>query len=209
MAKMAHFYFTRDAAYEVVAFTVSRDYLREGGETFCGLPIVDFEEISMLYPPEVYGMFVAIGYKNLNKDREKFYNLSKKKGYALVTYISPNATVMTSDIGDNCFIFEHNTIQPFVKIGHNVILWSGNHVGHDATIADHCFITSQVVLAGRTHVGAYSFVGINATIIDGIKVLDNCIIGAGALITSDTKPGAVYKAKSAELCAVPSCKVRI
>ena len=52
------------------------------------------------------------------------------------------------EIGENCFIFEDNTIQPFVKIGDDVVLWSGNHIGHHAEIGDHCFISSHVVISG-------------------------------------------------------------
>ena len=54
------------------------------------------------------------------------------------------------DVGENTFVFEYNVIQPFVKIGNNVVLWSGNHIGHHVVIADHCFITSHVVISGAT-----------------------------------------------------------
>ena len=50
--------------------------------------------------------------------------------------------------GDNCFILEDNTVQPFVTIGNNVTLWSGNHIGHDSVIEDDCFISSHVVVSG-------------------------------------------------------------
>ena len=55
--------------------------------------------------------------------------------------------------GDNCFILEDNTVQPFVRIGSNVTLWSGNHIGHDSTIGDHCFISSHVVVSGHVDIG--------------------------------------------------------
>lgn len=67
-------------------------------------------------------------------------------------------------IGENCFIFEDNTIQPFVTIGDNRVLWSGNHVGHNPTVGDHVFVTSQVVISGACTIGDNSFLGVNATI---------------------------------------------
>ena len=51
-------------------------------------------------------------------------------------------------MGDNCFIFEDNTVQPFVTLGNNLVLWSGNHIGHHSTLRDHCFISSHVVISG-------------------------------------------------------------
>ena len=89
-------------------------------------------------------MFIAIGYKNMNKIREKFYNEAKSKGYTLLNYLSSKANIFTDKIGDNCFICEDNTIQPYVKIGKNVILWSGNHIGHHSVIEDHIWICSHV-----------------------------------------------------------------
>ena len=72
--------------------------------------------------------------KNLNRIREKIYNEGKKKGYDFYSYVSPKATVLTNKIGENCFILEDNTIQPFVEIGNNCVLWSGNHIGHHSKI---------------------------------------------------------------------------
>ena len=80
-------------------------------------------------------------------------------------------------------------IQPNVRIGNNVILWSGNHIGHDSTIGDHVFIASHAVISGNVTIGESSFVGVNATFRDGITVAPRCVIGAGALIMKDTVEG--------------------
>ncbi len=102
-------------------------------------------------------MFVAVGYKQLNRVRAEVYRAAKKKNYRLATYVSSKA-VYFGDVncGDNCFILEANVIQPFVTIGNNVILWSGNHIGHDVVIEDHCFVSSHVVLSGHVRVGEHS-----------------------------------------------------
>lgn len=206
LARMAIFYFNKDSDYEVAAFTVTNEYIKE--KTYHGLPIVPFESIEISHPKEQYDLFIAIGYSYLNQLRARFYFEAKQKGYKLASYISSMATVLSEEIGDNTFIFEDNTIQPYVKIGNNVILWSGNHIGHDSIIEDHCFITSHVVLAGWTLVGSYSFIGINATIKDKVKIGEKCVIGAGALITKNTQPGRIYKTNSAELSDVTVEKLR-
>lgn len=193
IAEVIKFIFETDSDYRVVAFTVDCTYRTQ--DSFCGLPVCDFESVEKEYPPEQYEMFLAVGYSHVNEVRRKKYNEAKAKGYKLASYISSHATCFISmkDIGENTFIFEDNTIQPFVKIGNNVILWSGNHVGHHARIGDHVFISSHVVLSGRTVVGDNSFIGVNATINDHVKIAERCVIGSGALITRDTEPDAVYK----------------
>ena len=147
IGKLSYYYFTHDSDYEVVAFTVDKKFIKE--KNFCDLPLIEFEKIKKLYPPELHNIFIAIGYNNMNKNREKKYILAKKLGYKFASYISSKATTLLSDrtIGDNCMILENNTIQPFVKIKNNVILWSGNHIGHGTTIESNCYISSHVVIS--------------------------------------------------------------
>jgi UDP-3-O-[3-hydroxymyristoyl] glucosamine N-acyltransferase len=129
----------------------------------------------------------------MNQVRAAFYDQAKAKGYQLVSYVSSRCTNWAdTPVGDNCFIFEDNTIQPFVTIGNDVVLWSGNHIGHHTVIQDHVFVTSHVVVSGYGQIGAYSFLGVNATIRDAITVGKSCLIGAGALIMSSTRDGEVF-----------------
>lgn len=183
-AEIAYFYFNRDSDYEVIAFTVNESYVV--GKEFCGLPIVPFENIEEKYPVTEYKMFIAVGYKQLNRVRALKYREAKQKGYELVSYISSKATVLNDDdFGDNCFILEDNTIQPFVKIGNNVILWSGNHIGHHSKVCDNCFITSHVVVSGRVIIKENTFIGVNSTVRDYLTIGEDVIIGAGSLVMKD------------------------
>jgi len=207
IAQIAHSYFSTDSDYEVVAFTVDGAYLTQA--EFCGLPVVPFESATEAYPPSAHAMFVALSYTKLNALRRQKYEAAKASGYEIASYVSSRASVLNGgDIGENCFIFEDNTIQPFAKIGDNVTLWSGNHIGHHSTIASHTFIASHVVVSGGVEIGEQCFIGVNATLRDHIKIGDRCVIGAGALILSDAEPEGVYMAQATERSKVPSTKLR-
>lgn len=207
MAQLAHFYFGQDTEYEVVAFTVDAAYLQM--TTFCELPVIAFEEIASNYSVDKYELFIALGYSKLNEVRKEKYLAAKKMGYRMPSYISPNATVLNEGrIGENCFIFEDNTIQPFVTIGDNVTLWSGNHIGHHSSIKDHCFIASHVVVSGGVEIGEQCFLGVNATLRDHISVGEKCVIGAGALLLGDADPEGVYIGSATERARVPSTRLR-
>jgi sugar O-acyltransferase (sialic acid O-acetyltransferase NeuD family) len=207
IAQLAHFYFSTDSNYEVVAFTVDAAYMTSA--EFCGLPVVPFEELLSRYLPDAHEMFIALSYSKLNEVRKEKYLAAKAVGYRLASYISSHATVLNEGrIGDNCFIFEDNTIQPFVTIGNNVTLWSGNHIGHHSTIHDHCFIASHVVISGGVEIGESCFIGVNATLRDHIKVGKRCVIGAGALLLSDADPEGVYFGQATERAKVPSTRLR-
>ena len=190
-ARIAKFYFDTDSDYEVVAFAVNRAYVKT--DTFEGLPLVALEDLAGIYPPSAYDAFVAVGYNQMNKVREKLYNETKGYGYIMTNYISSHCAFLTQfPHGDNCFILEDNTIQPYVKIGNNVVLWSGNHIGHDVTIGDHCYITSHVVISGFVDVRPFSFLGVNATIRDAVTIAEATLVGAGAVIMKSTDEKGVY-----------------
>jgi sugar O-acyltransferase (sialic acid O-acetyltransferase NeuD family) len=196
-AQVARVYLTEDSPHEVVAFTVNERYVAD--PELDGCPVVPFERIEAEYPPGDFAMFVAIGFSRVNQARAEIYAECKRLGYELITYVSSRATTWGDlDIGENSFVFEDNVIQPFAKIGNDVVLWSGNHIGHHAVIGDHCFITSHVVVSGGTTIGAHTFIGVNATLRDHIKIGPSNVIGAGAIIMHDTDPEDVFAPKRTE-----------
>lgn len=191
IAQLANYYFETDSNYEVVAFTVDGGYINS--DTFEGKPLLPFATVASAYPPTQYKMFIAVSYAQMNKLREAKYNEAKAKGYTLVNYISSRCSYLSQyPCGDNCFILEDNTIQPFVKIGNNVTLWSGNHIGHHSTIHDHNFISSHVVISGHCIIESNCFLGVNSTLAHKVTVARETLLGAGSVITKDTETSCVY-----------------
>jgi sugar O-acyltransferase (sialic acid O-acetyltransferase NeuD family) len=207
IAELADFYFTHDSEFEVVAFTVDEAYLKRDG--FRGRPVVPFERVTELYPPEQYQLFVAISYAKLNGLRAERVAAAKAKGYRLASYLSSRATVFPGfELGENCFILEDNTIQPFAKIGSNVTLWSGNHIGHHSVIEDDVFVASHVVVSGGVRIGRGSFVGVNVTLRDHVTIGERCVLGAGALVLEDQPDLSVVAPRGTERAKVPSTRLR-
>lgn len=180
IAETAHFYFSNDSDHQVIAFTNGKDFIKQ--PTFLDLPLVAFEEIEKKYSPTDYFLFIAIGYLQRNKIRAQRYLEAKQKGYRLATYISSKAIYYGTPVGENCFILEDNTIQPFVTIGNNVFLWSGNHIGHHSKIMDHCFLSSHVVISGGCNIKVNCFLGVNSALRDSITLGRFSIVGAGAIV---------------------------
>jgi sugar O-acyltransferase (sialic acid O-acetyltransferase NeuD family) len=207
IAQIAHFYLSQDDNYEVVAFTVDKKYAIQ--DKFENLPVIAFEDVEATYPITEFKMFIPLGYSKVNKFREQKFLEAKAKGYDFISYISPNATIAkNAKIGKNCFVFEDNTIQPFVTIADNCVLWSGNHIGHHSIIQENCFISSHVVISGGCKVGKNTFIGVNATLRDNIKIGRSNVIGAGSLILKDTEDKQVYVGKSTEASRVPSDRLK-
>ena len=203
-SSLAHYYLNHDTEHEVVAFTVNRDYLPDD-LIFEGLPVLPFEEVERSHPPTEFSMFAPLAASRMNRFREQVYTEIKAKNYQLISYVSSKATVFPGAIiGDNCFILEDNTIQPYVKIGNNVVLWSGNHIGHHGEIRDHVYFTSHVVLSGRCLVEPYCYFAVNCTIRDGLHIAEGTFVTMASSVTRDTEPWGVYKGSPAQKTKISS-----
>lgn len=189
IAEIAAFYFTSQGR-GVAAFTTDPDYVTS--DTQFGRPHLAIDEALEQFPAGSCDAFVAIGQARMNELRREKAEMFKANGYALASYVSDKATILTDRIGEHAFILEDNTIQPFVSIGDNVVLWSGNHVGHHGRIGDNVFVTSHVVLSGSVEVGHNSFLGVNASVHDGVTLAPFTLVGAGAMIARDTAPESVH-----------------
>jgi sugar O-acyltransferase (sialic acid O-acetyltransferase NeuD family) len=208
IAQIAKYYFDIDSKYEVVAFTLDRDYLTE--DQFEGKPVIAFDEIDKHYPPATFKMFIALSYTNMNKLREEKYNEARNKGYTLISYISSRCSYLSQyTCGDNCFIFEDNTIQPFVKIGNNVTIWSGNHIGHHSVIDDHNFISSHVVISGHCIIDSNCFLGVNSTLAHKVHIARETLVGAGAVIAKNTVEKGIYVPQKSILLEKKSDEVKL
>lgn len=202
-AEIVYTYFKHDSSFNVVAFTANESAIKEN--SLFGLPVIPFENIETTYPPTKFQMFIAVGYSNMNKKRARIFDEAKSKGYELVSYVHPSTIINDSfQMGENCFIFENNVLQPFVTLGNDVIIWTGNVISHHTVIKDHCFIISHVAIAGNVIIEPFCFLGMNATIRNRVTIARECVIGAGAVILEDTKEKEVYVSHSTKKLDITS-----
>jgi sugar O-acyltransferase (sialic acid O-acetyltransferase NeuD family) len=198
IASLARFYFDHDSDHRVVAFTVDDDYVTES--SFEGLPVIPFSEVVSRYPPAEANMHVALSYSRMNRLRQEKYEQALAGGYALPSYVcSKSATWPDLAIGQNCFVLENQTIQPTTRLGNNVMLWSGNHIGHGTFIGDHTYVSSHVVISGHCQIGERCFLGVNATLRDFLTIGDECFITMGANIVKNLEAGSVALGDSATI----------
>jgi sugar O-acyltransferase (sialic acid O-acetyltransferase NeuD family) len=204
-AEVAYEYFTQDSSYTVVGFSVERDYLRK--DRLFDLPVVPLEELAGRYSPADHDVAVSVTYTQLNRLRARLCARVKDMGYQLAGYRSSRAVVWPSAVvGEHCFIFENNVVQPFARIGDNVVLWSGNHIGHHSAIEDNCFVSSHVVVSGYARIGANSFLGVNSAVSNNKTVGRDCWVGPGVVVNHDTADGEIYSVEKVPPSRVSSLR---
>jgi sugar O-acyltransferase (sialic acid O-acetyltransferase NeuD family) len=177
---------------DVVAFATEPSFVPQSG-TFAGLPVIAFDEVAQRYPPGTYDMIVAVGYQELNGLRRRIYEQAKAKGYHLRSFVSRRAACGDwLEIGDNCVILDNVNLEPGVKVGNNVVLWSGALIGHHSIIGDHCWLAGHAVLGGGVRLGAETFVGLGALIGNEIEIGEKSFLGAGVVVTKSAEPKSVF-----------------
>jgi sugar O-acyltransferase (sialic acid O-acetyltransferase NeuD family) len=203
LAHIAYEYFSHDSNYKVVAFSVDDEYYSKSN--FLNIPVVKFSEIADLYPVSTFDIFIAVGASRMNQDRARLFTRFQNLGYTMASYVSSKSFVWHNVIvGQNVFVFEDNTLQPFTQVEDNCILWSGNHIGHRTIIRANTFISSHCVVSGYCEIGENSYLGVNCTINDKVRIAESTLIGSGSVITKDTQPGLIYVGNPAR--AVPGKK---
>jgi sugar O-acyltransferase (sialic acid O-acetyltransferase NeuD family) len=206
VAELAKFYFTRDAEYEVVAFTVDRSYINN--EELNGLPIIPFEELEEKYDNKNHEIFLAIGPNKMNNVREKKFFDVKAKGYKFASYISKYA-IVNSKLGENCLVADGVIINPFSKIGSNNFFWEQSLISSYTKIKDNCYFAPKVTISSYCLVEDNSVFGIASVIKAKVKISKKTLIGANSYISKNTKENGVYGVRNSDFLGAISSKINI
>jgi len=206
-AEVAHYYFSRESAYDVTGFAVDRVYLED--DMLLGLPVWPLEDLETHARPDVTDVFVAFSFSSMNMPRRRKVEEMQARGYRLASFVHPRSEVWDDFVpGPNTLILENNTIQPYVAIGANTYLWSGNHIGHHTVIGAHGFIASHVVISGSVSIGEHGFFGVNCTVRDNVSIGDHVLVGAGAVVLEDVADRAVIPGLGSKPARITSDRLK-
>jgi sugar O-acyltransferase (sialic acid O-acetyltransferase NeuD family) len=205
MARGMYLGLKNNPTYEVVGFTVDRDYLE--GDRFCELPIVPFDAVKDVFPPETHKMHIAVGFVSNNKIRKERYLSSKEMGYQLASFIGRTSILDSKLLGDHCVIGEYCVISSTAKIGNNVTISAGCIIAEDVVVGDHCFLSGGVAIAGGASIGSGSYLGMRAIIRNKVTIGNYCVIGAGALMLENAEDNSVYLGEPATRLPISSDKL--
>ncbi|MCU0848893.1 MAG: NeuD/PglB/VioB family sugar acetyltransferase [Spirochaetes bacterium] len=155
----------------------------EAGETIFGFPVLKEIELKSLDM-----VFIAIG--DNQKRKAEFERLSDLN---IISIISGKSHLgKNSAIGRGCFIGNYSHIGPSSSIGDDTVINNGAVVDHEVEVGPHCHIGPNATISGRSRLGSCVFIGVGATVIDGITICDNAMVGMESTVIMNIVASGIY-----------------
>ncbi len=156
----------------------------------CGsFPVVGTSKDSVNYVE--YDFIVGIGDAQI---RERIQEQLENEGLHIITLIHPSVVVAESAvIQSGTVVMAGVVINPGTRIGKGCIINTCSSVDHDCTISDYVHVSVGAHVAGMVHIGARTWIGAGATVINNLSICGDCMIGAGAVVVKDIECKGTYK----------------
>lgn len=172
----------RQGAWSRVVAT-DRDPGRCTGELLPGVALLPVDE-AMALDAQVH---VAIG-NAAARERES----AAVRG-RLASVAHPMASVSPfAEVGAGSFLAAQSVVAPSARVGAGVIVNHGAVVDHDCVVGDFCHIAPQAALGGAVRIGARVLLGTGTSVLPGVSVCDDVVVGAGAAVCADVREPGVY-----------------
>ncbi|MCL2839578.1 MAG: acetyltransferase [Defluviitaleaceae bacterium] len=178
VSKIISFYLENDERYNLLGFTVNRQYL--DADNFSGYPVIPAEDLKQRI--NSFGIINAVGFSQQLSAREQVGLWIKERKLTLISYIHPTATIGGVDIGIGSIAMPSANIETYSKTGEGNVFYSRSHIGHDANIGNYNWFGAGCVVAGSVTFGNRNFIGINSSIREYTVIGSRATTGAGAVI---------------------------
>lgn len=189
LSKMLYYDARGNENFQIACFTVDAEYLENNILQQMPLPLVSFQEIRQLYPPEEYDMLALFDESSRMRERGKMYLKAKESGYRLRNYVSARA-----DFAPDVVMGENNVIMGNTHIGMGGIMGNNNlirqnvYLGHEFVMGNNNMIIAGCTIGGECRIKDNCFIGLGATIRNRLTIETESLIGAGSVVVKDTEP---------------------
>lgn len=116
--------------------------------------------------------------------REKIVNqIQEIPNLVFPNIIHPNVTLRGIKMGIGNIIQDNVDISIGLEMGDYNFVNYGTFLGHDVVIGNYCVISPQSKICGKVRLQDKTFIGVSATVLQGLEIGESSTIGAGAVVT--------------------------
>lgn len=176
----------KTANWEILGFL--DDNAEMSGKRINGYPVLG--TTSYLSELNDYEVVVAIGYPQIRrKVVERIQAQSPQQAFA--TLIDPSVIIpRNTRIGSGCILSPGAIVSVNVKIDSHVLIGSGCIVGHDDQIHDYATLFPGSCIAGNVELHSGVLCGARSSVIQGLTIGENAVLGAGAVVIREVESSA-------------------
>lgn len=196
--------YLQEAGIEIVGFLDDNKELH--GKFIKGVPVLGGTDLleSLKESHQIEAVYCPIGN---NKLRVRILSKANMLGYSTPNFIhdsvllSPNIKIGEKGV----YILPRTVIMPYTKIDNHVMISMNAKIAHHSALKEGTFISTGVNFGASIIANKYSYIGISATIMTGVKTLgEDCLIGAGAVVIKDVPDKAVMAGVPAKVLRIKS-----
>lgn len=174
--------------YEIIGFLDDDEQKTE---------LLGIQRVGSLFPAqkelETKLLVLGLGHIGNSTVRKKVIAAYENAGYTFETVIAPSAIISSGAyIGKGVFIADGVVVQPDVKIGDYAIINTQASIDHDCVIGDNVHVAPGTTLSGAVTVGDNTLLGTGSSVMQEIEITNDCIIGAGAVVTKNCIESGTY-----------------
>jgi sugar O-acyltransferase (sialic acid O-acetyltransferase NeuD family) len=163
------------------------DSLKPAGEKVCGYEILGAEDklAALVASGDIQGGLIAIG------DNWKRYLVSEKvksmmPGFNFISSLHPSVQIGSGvSIGDGSVLMAGAIVNSDSRIGRFCILNTKSSLDHDGVMEDFSSLAPNATTGGKVTIGGFSAVSLGASIIQGVRIGEHSVLGAGSLAVDD------------------------
>jgi sugar O-acyltransferase (sialic acid O-acetyltransferase NeuD family) len=135
-----------------------------------------------------------------NAHRRVGAELVARWGGGLRSVVHPAAVVSPSAVlGKGSILLAGAIVGTSANLGQSVVVNHGASIDHDCIISDFVNLSPGARLGGSVNVGAGVSIGLNASVLQGLFLSENSIVGAGAVVTRSVEGGVTVAGVPARL----------
>lgn len=148
--------------------------------------------------PMIYSAVADIGSEALlvcigdNAIRQETQRRAVEAGLYIETLIVDPQRYFGQPPGKGTVVLAGSVVNDNATLGAGVIVNSSAVVEHDVKVGNFAHIAPGAILGGGSSVGDRSLIGTNATVLPMVKVNNDIVVGAGAVVTMNLEEPGVY-----------------
>ena len=162
------------------------------GTTVLGYPVVGTDDDLAEYVDKAL-FLVTVGHIKDASLRIRLHERIQSVGGRLATVVASTARVSRhAFIGEGSVVLHHAMVNADAHVGKGCIINTFANIEHDAVIGDFCHISTGAMVNGNCTVGQGVFLGSQSVMVNGVGIMESCVIAAGSVVRKTIVEKGVY-----------------